>query len=512
MKKGYRIVIPFLMAVVMLLLFIASAFLSGGNVLSVLANGKRTVLLWEEETESETDAETVTEDETESSPETEVETESESETAVESESETLPETEAETETETDTETESETIPETEEVPEKTENESVSENDIEPNVRISIFTPSGWYKTHARVPIGVEELMGISSFKIARIEAKISQNGSYMDITEDKAVEISENCSIYVRVTDRDGNRYEKNRYIECFDKENPVLNASISDGILNVQAMDNDSGIKAVYVNGYEFTTLTDGTLNVRLQQYDTGYEYFTLQALDYAGNMSQIYRMSNPYYTDPQRADEQENQSTQLPVNAKPTEPTEAKATVVEHATENVVQGPEAKKESYDGMDEKGYPETEDLITETSESGKEFYTIMTKSDKVFYLIIDRDSSENNVFLLTEVSENDLLNFSDSDAQTLPKGTMVVESALPQEEETAAVEAEPETETVEEPETAEEQDSSNNAAFYVLLAVIGLGTVGGYYFMKKMRSDDEYDEEEEPEDEEEYEEEYTEEE
>lgn len=493
MKKGYRIVIPFLMAVVMLLLFIASAFLNGGNVLSVLANGKRTVLLWEEETES--------------SSETEVETESESETEVESESEILPESETETESETDPET----IPETEEVPEKTESESVSENDIEPNVRISIFTPSGWYKTHARVPIGVEELMGISSFKIAKIEAKISQNGSYMDITEDKAVEISENCSIYVRVTDQDGNRYEKNRYIECFDKENPILNASISDGILNVQAMDNDSGIKAVYVNGYEFTTLTDGTLNVRLQQYDTGYEYFTLQALDYAGNMSQVYRMSNPYYTDPKRVDDQENQSTQLPVNAKPTEPTEAKATVVEHTTDNVVQESVEKKESYDGMDEKGYPETEDLAIETNDSGKEFYTIMTKSDKVFYLIIDKDSSENNVFLLTEVSENDLLNFSDSDAQTLPMGNMIVESALPQEEETATVEAEPETETVEEPKTAEERDSSNNAAVYVLLAVIGFGTVGSYYFMKKMRSDDEYEEEEEPEDEEEYEEEYTEE-
>ena len=354
-------------------------------------------------------------------------------------------------------------------------------------------------------------MGSSSFKIAKIEAKISQNGSYMDITEDMAVEISENCSIYVRVTDQNGNRYEKNRYIECFDKENPILNAAISDGILNVQAMDNDSGIKAVYVNGYEFTTLTDGTLNIRLQQYDTGYEYLTLQALDYAGNMSQVYRMSNPYYADPQRADDQENQSPQLPVNAKPTEPTEAKATVVEHTTENVVREPVTKKESYDGMDEKGYPETEDLTTETNDSGKEFYTIMTKSDKVFYLIIDRDSSENNVFLLTEVSENDLLNFSDSDAQTLPKGNIVVESALPQEEETAAVEAEPETETLEEVEK-EENESSGDLAFYILLAVIGLGVVGGYYFMKKMRSDDEYDEEEEMEEEEEYEEEYTEEE
>ena len=75
-------------------------------------------------------------------------------------------------------------------------------------------------------------------------------------------------------------------------------------GLLSVQAHDTDSGIKAVYVNGYEFKELTNGVLNIRLQQFDAGYQYFTISAMDNAGNMSEVYKTANPYYTDPEKAD----------------------------------------------------------------------------------------------------------------------------------------------------------------------------------------------------------------
>lgn len=80
----------------------------------------------------------------------------------------------------------------------------------------------------------------------------------------------------------------------------PTLNAAVSDGLLSIQVHDTDSGAKAVYVNGYEFTNLTNGTLNIRLQQFDAGYQYFTISALDNAGNMSEVYKTANPYYKDP--------------------------------------------------------------------------------------------------------------------------------------------------------------------------------------------------------------------
>ena len=93
------------------------------------------------------------------------------------------------------------------------------------------------------------------------------------MTEEKKLRISENCTVYVLVTDQKGNTYEKNRAIKCFDTVKPTLNAAVSDGLLSIQVHDTDSGAKAVYVNGYEFTDLTGGTLNIRLQQFDAGYD-----------------------------------------------------------------------------------------------------------------------------------------------------------------------------------------------------------------------------------------------
>lgn len=75
------------------------------------------------------------------------------------------------------------------------------------------------------------------------------------------VSISSNCSVYVRVTDQNGNTYEQNRYIECFDKTKPTIIAAAKNGILIVQGVDAESGIAALYVNGNEFTELTNNTL-----------------------------------------------------------------------------------------------------------------------------------------------------------------------------------------------------------------------------------------------------------
>ena len=154
----------------------------------------------------------------------------------------------------------------------------------------------------------------------------------MDVTEDRKLEISENCTVYVLVTDQKGNTYERSRTIRCFDTTKPTLNAAVSDGLLSIQVHDTDSGEKVVYVNGYEFTDLTNGTLNIRLQQFDAGYEYFTISAMDNAGNMSEIYKTKNPYYKD-SADDSDENPAEQLPVSAEATKPGSATGTVTEHS-----------------------------------------------------------------------------------------------------------------------------------------------------------------------------------
>lgn len=349
----------------------------------------------------------------------------------------------------------------------------------------------------------------------------------MDVTEDRKLEISENCTVYVLVTDQKGNTYERSRTIRCFDTTKPTLNAAVSDGLLSIQVHDTDSGEKVVYVNGYEFTDLTNGTLNIRLQQFDAGYEYFTISAMDNAGNMSEIYKTKNPYYKDP-ADDSDENPAEQLPVSAEATKPGSATGTVTEHTvtdgngnTTSQTSLADQKKQAMAEADaaEKG----EDTKAESGQ-GKEFYTIQTASDKVFYLIIDRDGEEEMVYFLTEVTENDLLNTTSDNSETLPKNSAALESAIPTEESAlpnnnGGSEAEQneetedtgETENMESAEAAEpEQEAAeepNPMVSYVLMGVLAVAFIGGAYYFKVVRKkkEDFIEDEDEDEEDEEYE-------
>ena len=343
--------------------------------------------------------------------------------------------------------------------------------IAPDVKISIVPPEGWHKREVVVSVSVEDILMTGNLAIESVKVKISQNGSWTDITDDMNFVVSENCSVYVMVTDKNGSTYEKNRYITCFDKSKPVLNAAVNGGLLSVQAQDNDSGIKAVYVNGYEFSELTNGVLNIRLQEFDTSYEYFTVQAMDMAGNMSDVYRVKNIYYHT------EGDEENILPEDATPTEPSDAKAEVTEHA---------------------------------DESKKEFYTIKTDSEKVFYLIFDKSGENEQVYFLTEISERDLLNVTADTMQTLPQNSAVTEMAIPNDtedqtdgedlfgqDEDSEVDSSTESEVITEPDVTEEKEG-NGAIVYIITgiaAVIGIGA--GYYFKvyKKKQEIAEEDEE-----------------
>ena len=402
----------------------------------------------------------------------------------------------------------------------------------PNVSISINKPDGWFNDTVSVTFLVADVAHTGNFEIAKIQAKVGQNGSWTDVTEDKKLEISENCTVYVQVTDQKGNIYERNRAVRCFDTTKPTLNAAVSDGLLSVQVHDTDSGAKAVYVNGYEFTELTNGTLNIRLQQFDAGYEYFTISAMDNAGNMSEVYKTKNPYYKDP--ADESdENPAEQLPVNAEATKPGNATATVTEHTKTDgdgntVSQTPEEqKKQEFAKADAAEKAESGDKEKEQSEQGKEFYTIQTASDKVFYLIIDRDGEEEMVYFLTEITENDLLNATSDNSETLPKNSAALESAIPAEdsalpnnngekpedteqteEDTEETENTEDAESTEETEPEEKAEEANPVISYILMGALAIAFIGGAYYFKVVRKKKEdfiEDEDEDEEDDEEYE-------
>lgn len=251
------------------------------------------------------------------------------------------------------------------------------------------------------------------------------------------------------------------------------------------------------------------------------GYEYFTIYAMDNAGNMSEVYKTRNPYYQNPENTGSNEkNPAEQLPASAQATKPTSATAQVTEHTVTdsegNTTLEMSLAEQKKAAMREAALEENGNEKIEASEKGKEFYTIRTESEKVFYLVIDRDGEEETVYFLTEISENDLLNVTTDNSDTLPKNSAALESAipvlegaLPEGAENGTDEENGEEEIPGEPETDEtleniETESESQAATYIILGVVAVGVIGGAYYFKVVRKkkedfldeDDEEDEEE----------------
>lgn len=364
----------------------------------------------------------------------------------------------------------------------------------PLVSITISTPKEWQKGSAKVEIAAVDLNESGNFTVQKLEAKIGQNGSWQDITDDGYLEISEDCVIYVQVTDTNDFVYSKNKSISCFDKTKPSLNAAVNNGTLSIQAQDNESGVDAIYVNGYKFDDLDDGNLVIRLDQFDSGYEYFAIQAKDSVGNMSEIYRLKNPYYDDDPTDNDTKGKET-LPVKATPTAPTSATATVTSHKTTDATG---TVKEVEKKVDENG----------EAEKSTQFYTIQTKSEKVFYLIVDNDGKEETVYFLTEISEADLLNVTEDNKDVLPQNSAALNSAIPTDVKPGKVESDESdvvvTEVVEEPVIEPEKKGLDLSKYGTWIVIGGLSAlfITAYYFLKikKKKTEDFIDEEDDTED------------
>lgn len=125
-------------------------------------------------------------------------------------------------------------------------------------------------------------------------------------------------------------------------------------------------------------------------------------------------------------------------------------------------------------------------------ESGKyfadarQFITFKTKSGKTFHLIINYDEEGQNVMLLTEVSEDDLLNVVEAKEKNKEEVKKIEELPTPTEA------------TKEEPEKKEpkKKEESKGAGLYIFLGLFVMAVVGaGYYFKiykkRQEASDDE---------------------
>ena len=100
------------------------------------------------------------------------------------------------------------------------------------------------------------------------------------------------------------------------------------------------------------------------------------------------------------------------------------------------------------------------------SADARQFISFKTKSGKVFHLIINHDEQDQNVMLLTEVSEDDLLNMVEQ-----------------KESKTAITKEEPEKEESKEEQKPKKMEESGSMGSYVLLIfVVVLVMAVAYYF------------------------------
>lgn len=108
------------------------------------------------------------------------------------------------------------------------------------------------------------------------------------------------------------------------------------------------------------------------------------------------------------------------------------------------------------------------------SADARQFITFKTKNGKTFHLIINHNEDSENVMLLTEVSEDDLLN-------------MVETKEKPKE----VVKEEPVKEELKEEAKLDENKDKSSTGTYILLALVTLGALGAGYYFKVVKKKEE---------------------
>lgn len=354
--------------------------------------------------------------------------------------------------------------------------------------------------------------------------RIDRGGSWRDITasleqrQDRyygVVDITDNCTVYVRVTGHDGEVYENSRYMECFDRTPPTVRTSISGNALRVEASDDLSGVAQITVNGKGYADLSGGTLEVPLKDLGTA-EKISVQAADRAGNKSQTAQVTNPNYQAPSGSVDSDA-AVQKPVAITPvktpdtaftpsTSSPAASTTTPLDGTNSAVTDPndEAVANSFT-------PDGQGTVVDnvTDADSKEFFTFTTPGENTFYLVIDRDRESENVYFLNAVTESDLYALAEKDEEqetpdvsAIPDPEPVcncvdkcVSGAVNTEcpvcvlslDDCAGKAAAADMEADQEPDQPE--DGGNGTIILVVIAALAVGGVGYYLKIYKPKHD-----------------------
>ena len=331
--------------------------------------------------------------------------------------------------------------------------------------ISIIPPSGWYADSADITIIIRD-MNETGWKSA--ELICPGTGGTVKISGANAkVTVSENGNYTVRVTDPTGKIHEAVQAIECFDTTAPAVTAGIRDKVLHCEASDGQSGVHGIMVDGNLYTTLHDGALDLRLEDYSGAGKTLSVTAIDKTGNRSAITTIDNPYYSDATPTPAASNapviiytgtqesgsaassssistRSSSGSTSASSTTPISAPAaTTSTTSTTSVTPTPaptstptpaptpepvEITLEPGSGYSENGNAVTRDLLYD-KHTNKQFITVQTRNGNTMYLVIDydkvsdEDEEQYQTYFLNPVDEADLLALLDDDVITALTGS-----------------------------------------------------------------------------------------
>jgi len=213
----------------------------------------------------------------------------------------------------------------------------------------------------------------------------------------------------------------------------PSISASLTGTTLSIEAAAGYYDVEAIFINERRFNYRVDDILNVDVEDFAGENERFSVYAIDFAGNRSNVVWLDNPSIT-PMPA-----LPTETPQQPNPFTP-DGQASVLDQAAES--------------------------------DGKDFYTFTTPVGNIFYLIIDHQRNSNNVYFLDAVTEADLIALAE---QSDKKRAGANPTPLPVLSEPAD-----ETEIPAEPESPV-KNGNKGIIIFVLLGVLAVGGAG-YYF------------------------------
>lgn len=389
-------------------------------------------------------------------------------------------------------------------------------------KITVVSPAKWQKDRATAKINIVDVNGTGWANIRIVVA--TENGWQTVVDGDDqsasySVELRENATIHVSITDHAGNVQAKSEAISCFDSTPPTVKAGVSGEVICIEATDSISGVAAVYVNGHKLK-YSGTTLDANIRAYADGRQQIAIYAVDLAGNVSQKVYVKNPFYG---RDDSGSSGNDSRPSATKKPSSGGAKTTPKPTATPMPTDVPQATMQPQTtaapdidalyallaqlaGGAETGEPtegkpfsmggnmKTVDLLYSKA-TNKQFITVQTRKGETYYLVIDydkpldKDGEQYETYFLNLVDDRDLFGVVSKDEQPTPEPT-----ATPTPKPTA----EPK------PEAEKTTDSTAMMAL-VLLVVLIAGGAAAFVVLGKKRDaqpryntelDDDDDEEE----------------